>query len=52
MKLPVYNSKELADQAKQHTETVRDHKWDWDTFYIGYLTCYADLMIKANERGE
>jgi hypothetical protein len=50
MKLQKYNSKELVEQAKQHQDTVKDHKWDWDTFYNGYLTCYADLMLKANER--
>jgi hypothetical protein len=49
MELPRLDSKQLTDHAEQHKEMVKDHKMDWNTFFNGYLTCYADLMLEATE---
>ncbi|MFA5761660.1 MAG: hypothetical protein WC877_07885 [Dehalococcoidales bacterium] len=48
-KLPILDSKELIEQAKQHKQEAQYHKWDWKTFENGYLTCYADMLIEANK---
>jgi len=49
MELSRLDSKQLVEQADQHKEMAKDHKMCWNTFFSGYLACYADLMLEATE---